>query len=130
MSGVEIAGFVLGGFPLLISAAEHYREGFEPLLKWKRFRTDFIGFIDAVNIEKLLYDNMLEHFLLSANVPHEELQLFMTKPNYDGWHRADLAELLRRRLGSSHDVFISTINTMTNLMNELQDVLSLKNGEV
>lgn len=33
MSGVEIAGFVLGGFPLLISAAEHYKEGFEPLVR-------------------------------------------------------------------------------------------------
>lgn len=27
MSGVEIVGFVLGGFPLLISAAEHYKSG-------------------------------------------------------------------------------------------------------
>lgn len=33
MSGVEIVGFVLGGFPLLISAAEHYKEGFEPLVR-------------------------------------------------------------------------------------------------
>jgi len=46
MSGVEIAGFVLAAFPLLISAGEHYREGFEPLVKWKKFRTDFISFIN------------------------------------------------------------------------------------
>ena len=69
MSGVEIAGFVLGGFPLLISAAEHYREGFEPLVKWKRFRTDFIGFIDSVDIEKQLFDQMLERFLSELPVP-------------------------------------------------------------
>ncbi|CZR68674.1 uncharacterized protein PAC_18573 [Phialocephala subalpina] len=130
MSGVEIAGFVLGGFPLLISAAEHYREGFEPLLKWKRFRTEFICFIDAVDIEKQLYDQMLERFLLSANVPHEELQLFMTKRDYEGWHRADLVDVLQRHLGTSYPVYMSTINTMTKLMAELQDVLSLKNGEV
>lgn len=130
MSGVEIAGFVLGGFPLLISAAEHYREGFEPLLKWKRFRTEFIGFIDAVDIEKQLYDQMLERFLLSADVPNEELRLFMTKPNYDGWQRADLVDVLQRRLGSSYDVYMSTIRTMNKLLAELQDVLSLKNGQV
>jgi hypothetical protein len=59
MTAVEIAGFVVGVFPLLISAAEHYKEGFEPLLKWKRFRSDFIGFIDAVDIGKQLFDQML-----------------------------------------------------------------------
>jgi hypothetical protein len=119
MSGVEIAGFVLGGFPLLISAAEHYREGFEPLLKWKRFRTEFIGFIDAVDIEKQLYDQMLERSLLSADVPHEELQLFMTKRDYEGWHGAHLVDVLQKRLWTSYAVYMSTIKTMTELMAEL-----------
>jgi hypothetical protein len=130
MSGVEIAGFVLGGFPLLISAAEHYREGFEPLVKWKRFRTEFIGFIDAVDIEKQLFDQMLERFLISADVPHEEIQLFMTDRAYTGWQREDLVRTLRARLGGSYDVYMSTIKTMDELMHELHELLSLKNGEV
>jgi hypothetical protein len=130
MSGVEIAGFVLAGFPLLISAGEHYREGFEPLVKWKRFRTDFIGFIDAVDIEKQLFNQMLERFLISADVPHEEIQLFMTDRNYEGWYREDLARALKARLGPSHDVYMSTIKTMDGLMHELEELLLLKNGEV
>jgi hypothetical protein len=130
MSGVEIAGFVLGGFPLLISAAEHYREGFEPLVKWKRFRTEFIGFIDAVDIEKQLFDQMLERFLISADVPYEEIQLFMTDRAYTGWQREDLVRTLRARLGGSYDVYMSTIKTMDELMHELHELLSLKNGEV
>ncbi|KAE8448823.1 hypothetical protein EG329_008825 [Mollisiaceae sp. DMI_Dod_QoI] len=130
MAGVEIAGFVLAAFPLLISAAEDYREGFEPLLKWKRFRTEFIGFIDAVDIEKQLYDQMLERFLLSADVPHEELQRFMTNPDYEGWQRKDLVDVLQRRLGASYAVYMSTIKSMNKLMDELQEVLSLKNGKI
>jgi hypothetical protein len=130
MSGVEIAGFVLGGFPILVSAAEHYKEGFEPLVKWKRFRTDFIGFIDAVDIEKQLFNQTLERFLISADVPHEEILLFMTKPDYNGWHREDLVRALQARLGPSYDVYMSTMKTMNALMHELQQILSLKNGEV
>jgi hypothetical protein len=130
MSGVEIAGFVLGGFPLLISAAEHYREGFEPLVKWKRFWTEFIGFVDAVDIEKQLFDQMLERFLISTDVPHEEIQLFMTDRAYTGWQREDLVRTLRARLGGSYDVYMSTIKTMDELMHELHELLSLKNGEV
>jgi hypothetical protein len=130
MSGVEIAGFVLAGFPLLISAGEHYREGFEPLVKWKRFRTDFIGFIDAVDIEKQLFDQLLERFLISVDVPYEEVQLFMTNRDYEGWHREDLVVALQARLGPSYDVYMSTIKTMDSLMHELEELLSLKNGEV
>ena len=130
MSGVEIAGFVLGGLPLIISACEHYKEGFEPLVKWKRFRTEFIGFIDAVDIEKQLFDQMLERFLISADVPHEEIQLFMTDREYEGWHREDLVRALQARLGPSYDVYMSTIKTMDSLMHELENMLLLKNGEV
>lgn len=130
MSGIEVAGLVLGGFPLLISAAEHYKEGFEPLRKWKRFRSQFIGFIDAVDIEKNMFDATLERFLISADVPEEELQSFMTDPNYDGWYSEDLVEVLRSRLGPSYSVFMSTIKTLNETMADLQEILSLKNGEV
>lgn len=85
MSGFEIVGVVLGGFPLLVSAAEHYGEGFEPLKKWWRFRTDFIDFIDTVDIQKQAFDLFLEHFLVAAEVPFEEIQHLLTDPDYKGW---------------------------------------------
>jgi hypothetical protein len=99
-------------------------------VKWKRFRTDFINFIDAVDIEKQLFDQVLERFLISADVPQEELQCFMTIPKYNGWQREDLVELLQSRLGSSYGAFLSTINAMKKLMGDLQTLLSLKNGKV
>lgn len=130
MSGIEVAGLVLAGFPLLISAAEHYRKGFEPLVKWKRFRADFIQFIDAVDIQKQLFNLTLECFLRSADVDENELQLFMEDPSYEGWGRPLLLERLSLRLGPSVDVFLSAINTMNGLMLELQSLLLIKDGEV
>lgn len=44
LTGVETAGLVLASFPLLISALEHYREGFESLKEWWKFRTEFLAF--------------------------------------------------------------------------------------
>lgn len=189
MSGVEIVGFVLGGFPLLISAAEHYKSGkswdinlwpcswltwrrpcyvffrvqnlgqildcrsygllsalewlykekadveilvlgFEPLLKWKRFRKDFIPFIDAIDIERQLFNNMLQRFLMSVDIPDEKLQFFMTDPEYEGWQSKELVDSLRGRLGSSYDAYMSTLKTMNQLMVDLQELLCLKNGKV
>ena len=130
MSGIEIAGLVLGGFPLLVSAAELYKEGWEPLMRWKRFRTEFLRFIDAIDIEKQLFDQMLERFLISAEVSQDELQHFLTDPNYHGWHREDLAMTLKSRLGNSYGAFVGSIRTMNELMAELESMLSLKDGKV
>jgi hypothetical protein len=113
MSGVEIAGLVLGGFPLLISACEHYKQGFEPLVKWKRFRREFIGFIDAIDTERLLFDQMLERFLISTDaVSDEELPCFMNDPNYEGWQREDLF----LRLGPSFSIVSSSRGITPSMM--------------
>lgn len=130
MAGIEIAGLVLGGFPLLISAAEHYKKGFEPLKKWFKFRTQFIAFIDDVDIQKQLFDQTLEILLGSIDTEENELQRLMHDPEYEGWHRPELARALGARLGSSIRVFNSRMGTMNELMRELEDLLSIKNGEV
>ncbi|TGO22787.1 hypothetical protein BPAE_0155g00250 [Botrytis paeoniae] len=129
MSGIEIAGLVLGGFPLLVSAAEHYKEGWEPLVRWRRFRTEFLRFIDAIDIEKQLFDQMLERFLISAEVSQDEPHHFLTDPNYHGWHQEDLAMTLKSRLGHSYEAFVGSIRTMNELMVELESMLSLKDGK-
>ena len=130
MSGVEVVGLLLGAFPLVISAAEDYKRGFAPLKKWKRFRAEFTHFIDAVHIEKLRFDNMLERFLISSDVPQEELQHFMTSPDYEGWQREAIVLSFKRRLGPSFDVYMSTVKTMNRLMDNLHTLLSLKDGRV
>jgi hypothetical protein len=129
MSGIEVVGLILGGLPLLISAGEHYREGFEPLKKWKRFRKDFLGFIDRIDIERQLYYQMLQRLLVSAGVPHSDLSLFMD-PGYAGWRETTLLESLERKLGSILPAFLSTVTTMNELMLELHSLLLLQDGKV
>jgi hypothetical protein len=41
MSGAEIAGLLLAGPPLIISFLEHYREVFEMLDCWRRYRGQY-----------------------------------------------------------------------------------------
>jgi len=73
---------------------------------------------------------MLAAFLISADVPEEEIQKFLTVQNYEGWQRQDLVRALEKRLGSSYKVYMSEIKTMNKLMEVLAEILSLKNGDV
>lgn len=130
MSGFEVVGVVLGALPLIVSAAKKYREGFEPLSKWMRFRKDFTKFIDNVDVEMKMFNATLERFLLSVNIADDELRVLMTDAKNERWHDADLEKALREKLGSSYEVYMSTMDTVGELMTELQELLSLKNGQV
>jgi hypothetical protein len=95
----------------------------------KKFRTEFIGFINDVDTQKLLFKEALERILISAGIPDGEVDKFMTDPAYEGWKREDTVIMLKERLGDSYEVYINTIEAMYDLMGEIQKLLSLKNGK-
>lgn len=130
MSGLEIASFVLAAFPIIVSAAEHYQEGFKPLLEWKRFRSDFINFIDAIDVQQERFRNNLEQLLWPFVESEAELQALLTNPTGEAWHSEDLEEKLKDRLASSYKAYSSIIRKMNGIMEHLKSLLSLKDGQV
>lgn len=108
MSGVEVIGLVLGGLPLIISAAEHYKKGFEPLARWKRFRLVFRDFITSVDTQRQMFKLMLKKLLIPVQLEPEEKQRLLTIPDYEGWRRSDVVEALRSRLGDAYDACMGT----------------------
>ncbi|RDL39879.1 Uncharacterized protein BP5553_04219 [Venustampulla echinocandica] len=130
MSGIEIIGFVLGGLPLVISAAEHYKKGFEPLVRWMRFKFVFRDFITSVDIQRQLFHLVLKKLLIRVQLPPEEKQRLLTVPNYAGWSHPDTVDAMRSRLGESYDACMDILRAMKEDMQELQAMMSLKNGSV
>ncbi|KAH7400307.1 hypothetical protein BKA64DRAFT_599928 [Cadophora sp. MPI-SDFR-AT-0126] len=130
MSGIEIAGLVLGGFRLLIATATKYKKSFERLQKWYKFRTEFLTFIDAVDIQRQLFNLSLECFLRSIDIEEDELEKFMDDGGYEGWHNPELFQRLKIRLGSSLEAFQSMMKTMNGLMHDLERMLLIKDGQV
>ncbi|KAF7927495.1 uncharacterized protein EAE98_005877 [Botrytis deweyae] len=130
MSGFEIAGIVLGGFPILIIAVEFFDETFKRVTTWRQFRTDFLQFIDAINFEKQFFNELLRRFLLSVDVPRDEVHLFLEDRSYEGWHREELIAIFHLRLGKSYKGFKSLIKTVDSLMIEVNNLLAFKDGRI
>ena len=97
ITGVETAGLVLASFPLIISALEHYREGFEPMKDWWRFRTDFISFINVISGQSLLFDENLEELLSPIIGSDAEMNVLLQDPMGQAWQDSHLEEDLRAR---------------------------------
>ncbi|KAL2672620.1 hypothetical protein Neosp_013333 [[Neocosmospora] mangrovei] len=102
MSGIEVAGLVLGGFPILLNCLDYYRKGFEPLEEWFSFRTHFIAFVDNIRHQMMRYnENMIR--LLDPIVGDSE----------------NLAKLITR-----------IVDRMQEVMLDLNKLLQIEDGQV
>ncbi|KAI9756017.1 MAG: hypothetical protein M4579_004062 [Chaenotheca gracillima] len=124
-SGVEIAGLVLGTFPLLISACEHYREGLEPLKDWYRYRLELESFLRKLDRQHVLFHLTLEE-LLSSIAPNLLLvDDLLEEPGGTLWQDRDLEKDLQERLRSSYATYFATVAEMNKLMKVLKRGLDL-----
>ena len=130
ITGVETAGLVLAIFPLLVSALEHYQEGFEKLNDWWKFRTEFLGFIHSVGRQAILFDENLEELLSPIITSDAEMDALLRDPTGPSWRRAELEEKLKARLPKSYESYTTTITDMRETMDALQKKLGIQNGKL
>jgi hypothetical protein len=64
MSGIEIAGLILGAFPVLIYTLEKYREGAEALVDWWRIQRAYRKCRQDLQFHQILFEGNVERFLL------------------------------------------------------------------
>src|SRR5579859_7867061 len=76
MTGVEIAGLVLGALPIVISAVESYRKGLNPLLDYFHYNSTLRTLCTRLEIQHVLYEDHLKRLLLSESSPAEIQALF------------------------------------------------------
>lgn len=125
MSGVEAAGFVLAAFPLLISALEDYRQGFEILEDWWRIRKEYKKCKQNLKLQKLVFEENLEELLRPLVQNEDELALLIAKPGGDGWKDRELEQQLVERLPKSYEIYLEIINEINDVMESLKDELGI-----
>lgn len=119
MSGIEIAGLVLGAFPLLIQALESYREGAEVLSDWWNIKRAYKKCRQDLSYHQLLFEGNVEQFLLPLVVDDDDLKALMANPGNAGWRDPNLEARLRDRLPKSYSLFLDIIGDINSLMKGL-----------
>jgi hypothetical protein len=125
MSGVEAAGFVLAVLPLLISALEDYRRGFEPLKDWWRFRRVYKECYQNISIQKIFFEENLEQLLAPLVEDEDQLAALLEKPGGDGWKNPDLEEMLEKRMPKSYHLYLEVIEEMNDVVEKLGNGLGI-----
>ena len=125
MSGIEIAGLLLGAFPLLVSALEHYRQSAEVLEDWWQIKKEYGKCKSEIKLQELLFEHNLERFLLPLVVDDDEIAALIAEPGGIRWKDPALELKLKSRLPRSYDLFIDTIHEIQSAVDGLREELGI-----
>jgi hypothetical protein len=126
MSGVEVAGFALAAFPMLISALEHYRDSAAVVHNWWHFERKFDDFKYEIEYQQQQLKQNLELYLLPLIVDDDQrLQALIQNPWGPEWKNHDLEEKLKERIAENYGFYMRTIKAMNGVMEKLKSKISI-----
>jgi hypothetical protein len=130
MSGFEIAGILLGAFPLIISGLEHWRDVAKVSGFYWRVREEYTRCRSDMKFHEILYKRNLQEILLPIVNDTDEVDRLISEPTAQDWSSKALQERLVDRLQESYGLYMDIICQMNETAKELGKELSLDNNAV
>jgi hypothetical protein len=129
MSGIELAGLVLGAFPVLLHALEGYRMAAEEMTEWWRIQRTYKKCHQDLKYYQILFEDNVERFLLPLVVDDDESRTLLADPAGKGWEDKELETRLQQRLPKSYALFLDIIRDVQGLMESLKQELGVSNSK-
>ncbi|KAF2122662.1 hypothetical protein BDV96DRAFT_639235 [Lophiotrema nucula] len=124
MSGLEIAGVVLGALPLIISAFEHYAEGIATAKRFWRYKTEMRSLIEQIKTTKVIFINTMEQ-LLTGIVRADQMDAFLSRPAGELWRVSEVDEKLKSRLRDAYEIYFDNVRGMEVSLKKIMEKLAL-----
>jgi hypothetical protein len=109
MSGFEIAGILLGAFPLIISGLEHWRDVAKVSGFYWRVREEYTRCRSDMKFHEILYKRNLQEILLPIVNDTDEVDRLISEPTAQDWSSKALQERLVDRLQESYGLYMDII---------------------
>lgn len=107
MSGLEVAGLVLGAFPIAIEVLSRYKEVARRLGFWYKIAAEHKKCDSQLKYHQIVYVSNLKRLLLPlAGLDDTRIDELLDSPGGKAWTEARTAESLEKRLGNSHDIYL------------------------
>lgn len=125
MSGIEVAGLVLGAFPLLLSGLSHYREAAKIGGYWWKILNEYKKVERDVGFHRLMYTRNLHELLLPLMKDAVAVDQLVKDHNDPYWQSDALQCGLKSRLQDSFDLYMGIIGEIEETMQKLRKELGL-----
>ena len=120
ITGVEIAGLLLGAIPAVLFALEQYRKGLESAKVAKQYQLHLKRLQRNLDAQFQIYSNTLER-LLSNTVSGGQLRILLQDPLGPCWSAPDVQQRLQTFLCSSYSPFCDTVGEFHDVVKEIQE---------
>lgn len=128
MSGIEVAGLVLGAIPLVITAFGTYNSTFSKVKEWRCYSREAQRIVRCLRLEDARLQSVCEK-LLGGLVPVTDIESMIEHPGCQ--LRAEgLDDKMRLRLWKLGDDFLGTIEDIKSAIDAIKDKLELVDGKV
>jgi len=130
MSGFEVAGVVLGAFPIAITALDKYREVATRLGLFFKIQLEYKKWRDDLEFHQLLFTRHLTQLLLPLVADDDKIKVLLAAPGSDSWRDPWIAGLLRKRLRKSYELYFEYIKGIKRVMDEINRELAVDSSSV
>jgi hypothetical protein len=122
MSGLEVAGVVLGTLPRVISALEHYVNGLNTAKRFWLYKREMQSMMQLVKTERMLFENTIEQ-LLTGIVKVERMTEVRSGGNF--WQDGDVELGLKNRSRDSYEIYHDNVRGMEASLQAIMKKLGL-----
>ncbi|GAB1313197.1 Prion-inhibition and propagation HeLo domain-containing protein [Madurella fahalii] len=130
MSGVEVAGLVLGAFPVAIWALEQYRDVARMMGFWYEIRLEYQRSSNELKFHRLSFVRNLKRLLLPLVPDDAQLQRLISDPRGSAWNDPEIQKGLEARLQDSYGLYLEILAEMQRVMQELNKELAVDSDAV
>ena len=109
MSGVEIVGVLLGILPLLISAAEHYREGISVVRRAVHRRAFIDQYRAELHQQQALLGLYIKAVIGRTDLSPQKQARLVEHPSGDQWRSPEVIKELKKELGDAYEPFVTLL---------------------
>lgn len=122
MSGFEIAGLVLGAFPIVCGTAKEVGLTLAKAKDWWQFQRAFESFVSALSTQEIAYIQVLKRLLEPLDISDQEYNSLLKNP--DLWNRSHIQDGLRQRLSDTEHYWVTErLSDLEQTILAIQDLL-------
>jgi hypothetical protein len=130
MSGLEIAGLVIGAFPLVLKVLEKYQEVGRAFNFWWEIRREFGKCRRDIIFHQLMFRANLKQLLLPLAIDDDTIERMLESPGGKAWSDQQILLQLKSRLSDSYELYIDIVEAMERTMKDVENELALDKNAI
>lgn len=127
MSGFEIAGLVLGAFPIALEALKQYEVIKRQVKLWRRIQEEYVDCQDELSFQQLLFEDNIQDLLSTLGVDEQRIKDFILSRGQDSFQDGLLENLLDR---AYNEPYLRCVRAMERTMRALNHELGTESEYV